>query len=182
MTTSLDNKSLVTAAGKNWNARLASGQTTVPPVSHIAFGDMDHIPTGGENALQNEVLRLGIGTASAGTDVAYFETYIEAAQPQLTIREFGLFNEDGDMLAVGRRNPALIKLGPESGTADSIYFGIEVLFTDITDAVVTIDPNIGVSIERFLALECAVLGNLATAAYNLAHNFHMHRKYVRSLL
>ena len=92
---------LITNAGRQRIAgALANGETI--EVAHIAFGTADRMPTGGETALTQEVVRkpvIGSGVEGARS---YFDARLEADDGPWTLYEVGVFEADGTLLFVGR--------------------------------------------------------------------------------
>lgn len=75
------------------------------------------VPSGGETALYNEIARKAIsghGTVVGASNVAYFDIFLEAAEGPYTIREAGLIDQDGDLIAIARYDPRSANLFPQA--------------------------------------------------------------------
>ena len=72
-------------------------------ITHIAVGDADGLPDQSRNTLRNEVWRDEVtrrALSPADDTVLEVEGYIAPEDGGFTIREAGLFNENGDMVAM----------------------------------------------------------------------------------
>lgn len=134
--------SIVTNVGLNLQAaKAASGEAIV--FTHIALGDGDRIPAGGETTLENENYRAQItnsGVEPAQLNTAYFEIYVPAEINTFTVQEIGLISEDGTLYALTRTETPIIKYGPDSTTLFSYTFRILVTFSDLENIVVQMSP------------------------------------------
>lgn len=143
------NYSVVTTYGREWNARAAAGDE-VSPITEMVFGDGDRAPTGGETALVNEVHRQTLSGQGSYEDqsAAYFDAYLEAAIGGFVIREHGLVTADGNLVAIGVRNPGIPKADPATGAADDFTYRIDLFFDQMDALVVEVDPRHGLTAER----------------------------------
>lgn len=116
-------------------AALAAGTSLT--MTEIAWGDGDHSPSGGETALQSETGRKAIqasGTVDGQTDAAFFEIELAVTDGPFTIREAGLFDADGDLLAIARYDP------PVNKPLDSVsaLLRLNVVFSDLESLVIVV--------------------------------------------
>ncbi|GAA5662580.1 hypothetical protein Brsp07_01049 [Brucella sp. NBRC 14130] len=130
-------------------AALANGTSVV--ITHIAIGDGATVPSGGETALYHEVARKAIsghGTVVGASNVAYFDIFLEAAEGPYTIREAGLIDQDGDLIAIARYDPPISKPIPSSGQTVEGTIRLEVAFSNISAITIVVDPAFKVALQR----------------------------------
>nr|WP_278437118.1 phage tail protein [Brucella anthropi] len=130
-------------------AALANGTSVV--ITHIAIGDGTTVPSGGETALYHEVARKAIsghGTVVGASNVAYFDIFLEASEGPYTIREAGLIDQDGDLIAIARYDPPISKPIPSSGQTVEGTIRLEIAFSNIAAITVVVDPAFNVTLQR----------------------------------
>jgi phage-related tail fiber protein len=133
--------SLLTITGKNKEAAALANGTPLK-VTHLAFGDADYAPTGGETALQNEIVRKsvqGAGTVNGAPNTAYFDCILEADDGPYTIREGAVIDEDGDVIAILKYDPPVNKPIPSSGQSVQALMRAHVVFSDLENLVIQIE-------------------------------------------
>ena len=130
--------------GNQWNASAAAGND-VSPVTQMAFGDGDRTPTGAETQLLNEVHRVLVSDYGVpeGETHAFFDGPLPQGVGGFSIREFGLFTADGDMVAIGRRDDAL-----PIREEDDLVYRLEIFYSRLDALTVEVDPVYGVSPSR----------------------------------
>lgn len=142
--------SILTTRGKNKEAQaLATGTALV--VTRLAFGNGDYAPTGGETSLQSEVVRKPVqasGTVNGAPNTAFFDCLLEAEDGPYTIREGGLFDQDGDLIAIIKYDPPVNKPVPASGQTVEALMRAHVVFSDLANLVIRIN-----AINAFVAAE-----------------------------
>lgn len=134
-------------------AALANGTSVV--ITHIAIGDGTTVPSGGETALYHEVARKAIsghGTVVGASNVAYFDIFLEADEGPFTIREAGLIDQDGDLIAIARYDPPINKPVPASGQTVEGTVRLEVAFSNIATVTIIVDPAFTVPLQRLSRL------------------------------
>lgn len=134
-------------------AALANGTSVV--ITHIAIGDGTTVPSGGETALYHEVARKAIsghGTVVGASNVAYFDIFLEAAEGPYTIREAGLIDQDGDLIAIARYDPPISKPIPSSGQTVEGTIRLEIAFSNIAAITIVVDPAFKVALQRLSRL------------------------------
>ncbi|WP_448786344.1 phage tail-collar fiber domain-containing protein [Brucella intermedia] len=134
-------------------AAIANGTAVV--ITHIAIGDGTTVPSGGETALYHEVARKAIsghGTVVGASNVAYFDIFLEASDGPYTIREAGLIDQDGDLIAIARYDPPISKPIPSSGQTVEGTIRLEVAFSNITAITIVVDPSFKVALQRLTRL------------------------------
>lgn len=143
--------SLMTAVGRNKEAAsLANGTALV--LTEIAFGDGARIPNGGELSLENEVARKPIsaqGLVEGNLNASFFDASLDAEDGPYVIREGGLFDQDGDMIAVIKYDPPINKPIAESGQAAVVTIRTVVAFSDLQNLILKINAvNAYVAAQR----------------------------------
>ena len=141
---------IMTDIGRNKEAAaLATGSSL--SIAQIAWGDGDRIPAGGETALLNEVGRRevqGSGQVGGALNTAFFEVLLEANEGPFIIRESGLFDTDGDLVAIARYDPAVNK--PKDTV--SALLRIHVVFSDLENLILQVQ-----STDAYVPVERSVL-------------------------
>ncbi len=129
-------KAIMTNVGRNKEAAaLANG--TALEITHIAWGDGDRVPGGGEVALLNEQGRKEIqasGTLPDNLNGAFFEIELGYNDGPYLIREVGLFDADGDLIALQRCDPLVNK----ALNTDDIVFQVIVVFSDLQNLILNV--------------------------------------------
>lgn len=134
-------------------AAIANGTAIV--ITHIAIGDGATVPSGGETALYHEITRKSVsghGTVTGAANVAYFDIFLEAAEGPYTIREAGLIDQDGDLIAIARYDPPINKPTPASGQTVEGTVRLEVAFSNIANVTIVVDPSFKVQMQRLSRL------------------------------
>lgn len=134
-------------------AALANGTPVV--ITQIAIGDGATVPSGGETALYNEIARKAIsghGTVTGASNVAYFDIYLAAADGPYTIREAGLYDDTGALIAIAHYDPPINKPVPSSGTTVEGVIRLEVAFSNVANITIVVDPSFQVALQRLSRL------------------------------
>lgn len=134
-------------------AALANGTAIV--ITHIAIGDGATVPSGGETSLYNEVARKAIsghGTVVGAANTAYFDIFLAAADGPYTIREAGLYDSAGDLIAIARYDPPISKPVPSSGQTVEGTVRLQVAFSNIANVTIVVDPAFTVPLQRLSRL------------------------------
>jgi len=145
-------------------AALANG--TVIDITHIAIGDGVTVPSGGETALYNQLALKTVvasGTVVGADNTAYFDAFLAAADGPYTIREAGLFDVDGDMIAIAHYDPPISKPVPSSGQTVEATIRLEVAFSNIANITISIDPSMQVALQRLTSLPWISVISMALA-------------------
>ncbi|ABS15013.1 phage tail-collar fiber domain-containing protein [Brucella anthropi] len=130
-------------------AAIANGTAVV--ITHIAIGDGTTVPSGGETTLYHEIARKAVsghGTVVGASNVAYFDIFLEAGEGPYTIREAGLIDDDGDLIAIARYDPPISKPIPSSGQTVEGTIRLEVAFSNIANITIVVDPAFKVALQR----------------------------------
>lgn len=146
-------------------AALANGTTI--NVTQIAIGDGSTVPSGGETSLYNEIARKSItghGTVVGSANVAYFDAYLTAAEGPYTIREAGLFDDTGALIAIAHYDPPISKPVPASGQTVEGTIRLEVAFSNVANITISVDPSFQVALQRLSRLPWIPVISMSTTA------------------
>ncbi|WP_052265422.1 phage tail protein [Ruegeria sp. ANG-R] len=162
---------IMTQTGRNKEAAALAGGTTLS-ITEIAWGDGDRIPGGNETRLQNEQGRKtiqGSGTVADALNTAFFEILLDVEEGPFIIRESGLFDEDGDLIAIAHYDPPVNK--PKDTV--SALVRIHVVFSDLQNLVLQVQgTDAYVPVERQIIAGTGLTGSGDLAAdRTLAVNF-----------
>ena len=133
-----------TEYGREWNARAAAGEA-VSPIVEMRFGDGTRAPDGSETGLENEVHKTTFANQGISSDglSAFFDGPLPKGVGGFVIREVGLFTADGNMVAVGTRDP-----GVPISDVDDLTYRFEVFFDRLEALTVELDPIHGLTEDR----------------------------------
>jgi hypothetical protein len=145
---------LMTNVGRAKEAAALANATTIE-ITNIAIGDGATVPSGGETALYHQIALKtisGHGTVIGAANVAYFDCYLAAAEGPYTIREAGLYDIDGDLIAIAHYDPPINKPTPASGQTVEGTVRLEVAFSDVASVTIKVDPSMQVALQRLTRL------------------------------
>ena len=145
---------LMTNLGRAKEAAALANATTIE-ITHIAIGDGATVPSGGETVLYHEIARKtisGHGVVVGAENVAYFDCYLAAGEGPYTIREAGLIDIDGDLIAIAHYDPPISKPVPASGQTVEGVVRIEVAFSNVASVIIKVDPSMQVALQRLTRL------------------------------
>lgn len=157
---------LLTTTGRQKEAAALGGGDQVV-ITHIAIGDGATVPSGGETALYNETARKtisGQGVVSGASNVAYADIFLAAAEGPYTIREAGMIDSDGDLIAIAHFDPAINKPTPDSGQTVEGTIRMEVAFSDLSVVAITVDPSMTVALQRLSTTPWIPVKSVTTTA------------------
>lgn len=141
---------LLTTTGRAKEAlALASGEPLV--ISAIAIGDGTTVPSGGEKKLYHEIARKtvsGHGLVAGTTNTAYFDIHLVATDGPYTIREAGLYDTAGDLIAIACYDPPINKPTPESGQTVEGDVRLQIAFSNAENVIVQVDASMQVPLQR----------------------------------
>ena len=141
---------LLTTTGRAKEAlALASGEPLV--ISAIAIGDGTTVPSGGEKKLYHEIARKtvsGHGLVAGTTNTAYFDIHLAATDGPYTIREAGLYDTAGDLIAIACYDPPVNKPTPESGQTVEGDVRLQIAFSNAENVIVQVDASMQVPLQR----------------------------------
>lgn len=162
-------ETIITDTGAAKIAEAVGTGGTVQMVN-MAVGDGEGnpvTPQPNRTALVREVYRAGLNNAfqsQSDPSVYIFEMAIPAAEGGFTVREVGLFDADGDLIAYANF-PATYKPTPEQGAVQDLVIQIYVKFSNEAVVEIVLDPNIIVAskewvIANFLSLLGGTTGQI----------------------
>lgn len=157
---------LMTTLGRAKEAAALANATTIE-ITHIAIGDGVTVPSGGETELYNEVARKtisGSGTVVGASNVAYFDCFLAAEDGPYTIREAGLIDSEGDLIAIARYDPPIHKPIPASGQTVEGTIRLEVAFSNVANVTVVVDPSLQVPLQRLTVLPWVPVGSMTLSS------------------
>ena len=145
---------ILTDIGK---AKLANATSLGDSVSlkEIAVGDGGGVatsPQSDDTALTNEVWRADLNNISIDSSNANWivcEGYIPSDVGDFTVREVGLFDVDGDMIAIGNY-PDTYKPTLDSGSAKDLYIKVIIEVSDSDVVELKIDPSVVLSTRKYV--------------------------------
>lgn len=145
---------LLTNIGKAKLANATALGTTVQ-LTHIAVGDGNGsaiTPVDTATVLMHEVWRaalnsIAVDPANANWIVA--EGYIPSTSGGFTVREVGLFDIDGDLIAIGSY-PDTYKPTLASGSAKDLYIKVIIEVTNSSTVTLKIDPAVVLSTRGYV--------------------------------
>ena len=137
----------LTTTGQSKLAAASAGGDPVV-ITHMAVGDANetpYTPDGTETALVNEVWRYTIndqGVDPDETNKAFFESVVGINDGGWFMWEVGLFDADGDMIAIGDL-PGWYKMDTAASSfAADITIRLYLTVTDVGDLDLTVDPSL----------------------------------------
>jgi phage-related tail fiber protein len=130
-------------------ARLASAQASGVPLvfASLAVGDGGGgpiVPVATMAALVNERARVSVNSVQvspAAPNTVRVEGLIPSATGGFTIREAGLFNFAGELIAVASY-PPIYKPTPADGVLVEEYIRILIQYTTVAAIALTVDPSV----------------------------------------
>lgn len=138
-------------------AKVANAQLTQSKVaiSHIAVGDSNgtnYPPTGNETALKKEKWRgsiSGIAIDSANPNWIVVEAILPATVGGFTLREVALYDEVGDMIAIGNYPDTYKPVASDGSTMDLVLRTI-IEVSNADSVTLKIDPNVIVASRKYV--------------------------------
>lgn len=140
-----------------------TANTTTPiTLKEIAVGDGDgayYEPVESQTALKKEVWRGTINLTTVNPDNSkqiISEVNIPSTAGPFTIRELGLFDLDGDLIAIGKY-PETFMTAKTSGSVKDLIIRMIIEVANATSVNVTIDPNVAVASRNYVLQQKAEL-------------------------
>ncbi len=132
----------------------ATALGTVVQLTHIAVGDgngVEIVPDQTDNVLANEVWRAALNSIDVdpvNPDWIVAEGYIPSTDGGFTVREVGLFDLAGDMIAIGSY-PDTYKPTLASGSAKDLYIKVIIEVSSASSVELKIDPAVVLASRAF---------------------------------
>ncbi len=145
---------LLTALGAAKIAAATAANTTVN-LTHIAVGDGNGIvpmPDASKTALVKEVFRTNLNDLTVDSNNANWittEAYISSNDGNFWIREVGIFDIDGDLIAIGNY-PETFKPVMADGVAKDLYIKVIIEVSSSDAVTLQIDPSIVLATRDFV--------------------------------
>lgn len=157
---------ILTAVGK---AKIANAQITGTKVdlSQMAVGDGNgsyYNPTESQIALKNELWRGNINTIDVDAENSNWiiiETIVSAAAGGFSVREVGLFDTAGDLIAIGKY-PETYKPQLQDGSAKDLYIRMIIEVTSATSVTLKIDPTITIASREYVDDQIEIVDHKVT--------------------
>ena len=143
---------ILTAIGK---AKIANSAALGEKVelTHLALGDGDgsyYNPTEDQTALKNEVWRGAIGTVDVDTENPNWitiQTVVPSQHGGFMIREAGVFDDDGDLIAVGKY-PETYKPVAADGSIKDLIVRMILEVSNTASVVLRVDPTVVLATQQ----------------------------------
>lgn len=167
--------SLVTDIGRN--KMLAAAQTgTKVNITHFAVGSGQnnayYEPTTDQTALKNEVWRGNITACYISPDsenLLEIESVCPSNVGGFTIREMGVFDSDGDMIAVCN-TPDTQKVLIADGVVHELALSIEIALTNTDTVELVVDPTVVVATKQDVQnLRTEIEGQLNGLSFSISN-------------
>lgn len=139
-------KTLVTDIGKEkiTNAVLSGEKVKITEAAVGDGGGTYYVPTADMTALKREMWRGEIATATVNPqsrNMIDIKIFLDGTVGGFTIREIGIFDEDGDMIAICN-TPDTEKAVLVDGIAATLTVLMHVVFTDVDVLEFHVDPSV----------------------------------------
>ena len=143
--------------------RIAAAEATGVPINLTAFAVGDGsgssvTPGAAQTALVNERWRTTINRIvidPANANRVYIEAVIPAATGGWTIREFGVFDDQGKLFTVGNF-PATYKSVPSDGASNDLVIRVEVIFSNVSVITLIVDPAVAIATQAWVVSNITV--------------------------
>ena len=143
---------ILTAIGKNKLAAAAARGEKIDFI-HLALGDGNgsyYDPAESQTSLKREVWRGQINSVLIDPENPYWiviEAVVPADQGGFMVREAGVFDSEGDLIAIGKY-PETYKPITSDGSAKDLYIRM-IIEVSNTDAVnITVDPTVALATKK----------------------------------
>ncbi len=114
---------MILTAGKLNTERLLGNDPDGKPITKIGVGTSDTPVTAADTALTNAVIKPVSAVNYNANNIAEFQALLEAADPAMTIREMGLYNDD-DVLVHRKVIPDKTKV---AGVQYSLSYFVQII-------------------------------------------------------
>lgn len=138
-------------------AKLANAQFSGKKVNltEIAVGDGGgsyYNPTQDDTQLKNEVWRGTIGSVEIDQENPNWiviESYIPSTSGGFTVREVGIFDADGDMIAIGKY-PETYKPSLDNGASKDLLLRMIIEVTNASAVTLKVDPTVIIASRKYV--------------------------------
>ncbi|MDQ0175223.1 phage tail protein [Bacillus chungangensis] len=161
---------ILTAVGK---AKIANAQVLGRKVdiTHLAVGDRQYNPSENQTELQSEVWRGNISsihTDEENSNWIILEAVIPADAGGFNVREVGVFDAEGDLIAVGKY-PETYKPILTEGSAKDLYLRMIIEVTNASSVQLKIDPTIAMPSRKWVEEEIGKHANTKASLTQVGH-------------
>lgn len=158
-------------------AKIANAQLTSEKVnfSHIVIGDSNGVyynPQSNATTLVNEVWRGGIGSISVDENNPNWivvETVVPATVGGFTVRELGLLDASGDMIAIGKY-PQTYKPVLADGSSKDLYIRMIIEVANTSVVTLKVDPTVVIASRKYVDDKVASTSGIVGDAVNSINN------------
>ena len=167
---------LLTDAGLAAVTNAALTGTSVD-ITHMAVGDGEGLPAQSSTTLRNEVWRgplTRLARSAGDNTVLECETRIPPDQGGWTVREVGLFNEDGTLIAIGNL-PESYKPVLDSGSSKDMQIRMYIQHNNASAVTLKVDPAIVMATRAYVDGLIAEQALRTSTAMMVALTEQMHR-------
>lgn len=161
--------SILTSAGL---AKLANAQVTGKKVDlteiAVSDGGTYYNPTQNDIQLRNEVWRGNIGSVeidSENPNWIVIESYIPATQGGFTVREVGIFDDAGDLIAIGKY-PETYKPSLDDGATKDLLLRMIIEVTNASAVTMKVDPSVIIASRKYVDEKVGVVSDNLTQLDN----------------
>lgn len=147
-------KMIITAAGKNRMLSAISTNSTIK-ITQIAVGDgagTAYTPTADMTALKRETWRGNVNQVARNpddTNIIVITGIIPFSAGGFFVREIGIFDDQGTMLAVGNY-PECYKPTQDSGCSKDMTIEVWIILSDEVNISLTVDPSVVTATKKDL--------------------------------
>ncbi len=147
----MDYYTVLTDAGRALEAAALAGNKTYT-LAICALGDGDGLPDPTRTRLQNEVWRGPINTLAPDVNNPTWlliETHVPPESGGFTIREFGIYTDDGILFAIGN-HPEIYKPTLEEGTGIDLIVRPICAVSNATSVTLLTDPTVVMASKKYV--------------------------------
>lgn len=152
---------------------VAAGGGAAVDFSEMAFGDNGDAVSSDLTALRNERARVSINQVSQSADQVTVEAILPATTGGFYVKEIGLFDSFGDMLAIGTveggYKPVLVQ-----GSVRELVVRVNIVVGESASVTLTVDPSLVTATQDYVndAIDAheAAAGTVHTAAQATFNN------------
>lgn len=167
--------SLVTNTGKIKLAESAAGGDAVT-ITHFAIGDgggAETNPTASAEALVNEVWRTPVESVETDPDnpsAVLVKAIIPVNEGGWWMREFGIFDVEGDMIAVAKP-VSQYKPTALEGQLEDILYEFQIIIGENADVTLLVDPSVLLASRAWVAARKIPMGQFMRPGYRSVEGF-----------
>lgn len=155
--------SILTAVGlaKIANAQVSGNKVDLTQIAVGDGGGTYYNPTQNDTHLKNEVWRGNIGSVEIDPENPNWiviESYIPSTVGGFTVREVGIFDAEGDMIAIGKY-PETFKPSLEEGASKDLLLRMIIEVTNASAVTLKIDPGVIIASRKYVDEKVGVVSN-----------------------